>query len=465
MDAVRRYTQRLGWVLAWHLGLASMLLLALVWALQPPALLASAGLVFVALCALGASLWWRVQHHTRTLTRLVHALRHDELSAHFEPASSAGDDVALADALNALMATLRAQRQSQQVAHLQQQGLLEQVPTPLLRVEVQAPQRVFLLNAAARRFFGTRHDGQPLAAWAGEGPQAQAFLQALSDGAPSQALDWCAPGQPPQRVRLSRSHWVQAGQAQRLVAVQPVQGDIDSARAQLQTDLVRVLSHEVMNSLTPVTSLADSVAAEVGRRIEQGDATAHGLQETTTALARRARGLMSFVQRYRELAQAVVVHPQTLAAQALADECATLFAAQWPHARLELHVQPPGLELQADAQALLPVLLNLLRNAVEAVKAVEAVTLSAGHGAATAAPVAQVQLRFTEAEGGRCVIDVIDNGPGIAPAWRSDVFLPFFTTKAQGGGIGLALARQVVQAHGGRISVREAEGGHLQVLI
>jgi two-component system, NtrC family, nitrogen regulation sensor histidine kinase NtrY len=357
------------------------------------------------------------------------------------------------------MASLRAQRQSQQVAHLQQQGLLEQVPTPLLRVEVQAPQRVFLLNAAARRFFSSQHDGQPLAAWAREGSEVQAFLHALSEGAPSQAMDWCAPGQPPQRVRLSQSRWVQAGQAQRLVAVQPVQGDIDSARAQLQTDLVRVLSHEVMNSLTPVTSLADSVADQVGRRVEQGDVTAQGLQEATMALARRARGLMVFVQRYRELAQAVVVHPQTLAAQALADECATLFAAQWPDARLELHVQPPGLELQADAQALLPVLLNLLRNAVEAV------TLPAGTDAAPAARVPQVQLRFTEAEGGRCLIDVIDNGPGIAPAWRSDVFLPFFTTKAQGGGIGLALARQVVQAHGGRISVREAEGGHLQLLI
>jgi two-component system, NtrC family, nitrogen regulation sensor histidine kinase NtrY len=137
------------------------------------------------------------------------------------------------------------------------------------------------------------------------------------------------------------------------------------------------------------------------------------------------------------------------------DELQRLFASEWP--QVPLAVVPNGVVVDADPDLLAQLLINLLRNAAEAAleSAAEAALESAAEAAVadTADPAGapRVALSAQLLTGGRVAIDVVDNGPGIAEGLRQDVFLPFFSTKAEGTGVGLSLARQIALAHGGAL--------------
>lgn len=160
-------------------------------------------------------------------------------------------------------------------------------------------------------------------------------------------------------------------------------------------------------------------------------------------LARRAQGLSNFIEAYRAIAQPPEVKRQLFAAGPWAGELARIFSAELPEVPLALEVDPDTLALDADPDLLAQVLINLLRNAAQAM-------------AETQAP--QLALRLF-AQGQSTVIEVEDNGPGVPHSLRQDVFLPFFTTRATGTGVGLNLARQIIVAHGGAIDILDAPGG------
>ena len=229
--------------------------------------------------------------------------------------------------------------------------------------------------------------------------------------------------------------------------MQPIQGELNAIEIAAQSDLIRVLTHEIMNSMTPVTSLAHS-AAELMRELdadgrpEVGDARA-----AIETLARRADGVMHFVESYRQISRAPQVRPRPIDVPAWGQELEALFRAGDGAEGVDftLHVGDDLAPLEADPDLMSQVLINLLRNAAEAAR---------GH-----AEPPQVSLSFLRTRLGRTQIEVEDNGAGVPEALRQDIFLPFFTTKAKGTGVGLSLARQVVLAHRGSINVAEGRNG------
>ena len=216
----------------------------------------------------------------------------------------------------------------------------------------------------------------------------------------------------------------------RLIALQTVFGELDAVEVKAWQDLVRVLAHEMMNSLTPICSLADSIAL---RLREQG--TTEDLARASDAIARRGAGLMAFVDRYRQLADLPPPAKVRLQISELVARIDLLMAPLMQAAGVAYasRVEPPRLKLAADPDLLEQALINLLKNALDAV------------GGRPAAAVG-LACRLTESE---LVISVEDNGPGLDDA--EAVFVPFFTTKPGGSGVGLTLSRQIVLAHGGRI--------------
>ena len=206
-------------------------------------------------------------------------------------------------------------------------------------------------------------------------------------------------------------------------------------------DMTRVLSHEIMNSLTPIASLSESVANLMQGREDADPEVARAVQ----AIARRSLHLIDFVERYRQVADLPEprLHP-VRATELIADIEALLqtgFVAQ--EIAYQSVIRPGDLTLAADPELLAQAILNLLRNAAEAVTAVErpAIGLSC------------------ERIGSDFVCTVGDNGPGIPADRLQEVFVPFFTTKPGGSGIGLTLVRQVALAHGGRIEAQNNPGG------
>src|SRR3546814_8454232 len=163
---------------------------------------------------------------------------------------------------------------------------------------------------------------------------------------------------------------------------------------------------------------------------------------------RRTRGLGHFIESYRAVARPPVIARQVFAAEPWATELQRLLAADWPDVPVTIDITPAGLALDTDPDLLAQVLINLLRNGAEAARQ---------HSDAP-----RLRLSIATIEGGGRRLIVTDNGPGVPPAIRQEVFLPFFTTRAKGTGVGLNLARQIVVAHGGGIEVTDAAGGGAQ---
>jgi signal transduction histidine kinase len=205
-----------------------------------------------------------------------------------------------------------------------------------------------------------------------------------------------------------------------------------------------VLSHEIMNSMTPVTSLAQSTAALLRDVDGPGDALDQA-RAAIESLSRRSEGLLRFVEGYRALARLPEPRLQSTDLSELVADMAQLFRSRWSAQGVELETDvEPLLRKSVDGALISQALLNVLTNAAEAALA--------GGGPA------QVRLSaHREAEGVTVIVE--DTGPGFEPGAPGLVFRPFFTTKAGGSGVGLSISRQIVLAHGGDISAAPGEAG------
>ncbi len=422
--------------LALRLAAAVGLLLLLVQSFGQPGYVALH--IVLAFAALGAcwELWRYVGRTNRAVARFVEAIRFDDFAQRFSLGDGTGFDE-LGAALDKAIVELGRRRMeaADEVRFLS--GVVDDSPVALLMID--DGDRVTLLNKASRRQFGSI-DGARISDFQRFGGEFQASL-ALD--APGRRVTRIVQDGPPQRVLLASAKVERLGEDRRIVSVLPVQNMLGSAEMAAQSDLVRVLTHEIMNSLTPVTSLART-ASDLLASASPGD-----LDDARAAIdtvARRAEGLHRFVESYRAFASVPEVRRRTFEVKPWADEIARLFAADPAGAGVELRPEvAEGMSIDGDPELLAQLCLNLLRNGAAA---------ASGHAASPT-------LGFAVRPGrdGRPLIEVTDNGPGIPPEKREDIFLPFFTTRVQGSGVGLSFVRQVAVAHGGAVAVGDAPGG------
>lgn len=436
----------MGFERTFALGLAWRLLLVLLAAACVAALALEGGyraalLVAAALAAAAVAALWRYLSRTNVeVARFVEAIRFGDLAQVFTPRRRGGGFDELGAALDSAIRRLREERAAAAAESRFHAALVEASPVALLTVA--ADGRVDLANRAARHLFGA--PGVRAADYARFGPELAELL--AGSKAPPRRRIALVLDEAPRPAIVQTARLLNAGGGARVLAVQPIERELGDVELRTQIDLIRVLTHEIMNSITPVTSLARS-AVENLRRLAAGGA--EGLDDAlvaTETVARRAEGILHFVETYRQISRAPPIRPRSFAVRPWADELVRLAAADAAGTAFSAAVDPAQLALDADPDLLAQVVLNLLRNGAEA---------AAGHAAAPAVSLA-VQR---SPSGGAVRIEVADNGPGVPEAHRSDIFLPFFTTKASGTGVGLSLARQIVLAHEGTIQVDDAPGG------
>lgn len=400
-----------------------------------------AGLIVAALIALVAlgSLWNFIRRTNFLVSRFIESVRFEDYSQRFSDPSGGGFDV-LGETLDHALKTLQARHaeESAEVRYLS--GIVDDAPSALLAVD--ADGRVEVLNKAARQLFARQplnriSDlealGPELSAAARLPPGTRKITRLVLDGVPQKAIFASA-----QVARLDRPVTI--------MSILPVQSELGALEVAAQADLVRVLTHEIMNSLTPVTSLARTGAELVAAAAKGNDALADAKSATET-VARRAEGILRFVESYREFAQAPEVHRRHFKAKPWAEEIMRLALANASDRGIDarIEVAPETLSVDGDAELLAQAVLNLLRNAIRAI-------------AQVAAPV--LALSISREPSGQCRIEVRDNGAGIPPDRREDIFLPFYTTHKGGSGVGLSFSKQVALAHGGSIcALTGPEGG------
>ena len=235
---------------------------------------------------------------------------------------------------------------------------------------------------------------------------------------------------------LSVVNFFNKGFAYRLYTLQNVQPVIQKNETDAQQQLVRVLTHEIMNSLTPIISLADTLCEGVEQNTLEHDDLLMALQ----AINRRSNGLLQFVENYRKLQR--ISKPQFEDVR-IGDLVADL-QHLYPDSIFHYEIENEDQRLLMDRSQIEQVLINLLKNAQEAVENEE---------------IPYVRLTTHLSSNKRdFIISITDNGKGILPEVMERIFVPFFTTKTNGSGIGLSICKQIVTLHGGTITASSKPG-------
>lgn len=440
-----RFQRRFIIGLAWRLALLLAAVFAFVAALARPDLGAARVVAGLLVLAAAAMLWRHVQRTNMELARFIDAVKFGDFSQGFAHRGDGSGFSELGAVLDDALKRLRDDKHKLIDANRFYEAVLDDAPTALLTVDGDG--KVELANKAARRLL-VRHRGVRIEDFREYG---EAFAQALEGGAVKRPrlVPLLSDGVP-QTMLVSAAVVHRLGGLVKVVAVQPIQGELNAIEIAAQSDLIRVLTHEIMNSMTPVTSLAHSAAGLMRGVDKGGDADIADARAAVETLARRADGVMNFVESYRQISRAPEIRRREIDIMAWAEELDALFRAadDTEGIAFEARVEEALPPLDADPDLMSQVLINLLRNAADAAR---------GHGASP-----RVTLSFARTGSGRTRIEVEDNGPGVPEKLRQDIFLPFFTTKAKGTGVGLSLARQIVLAHRGSINIDSgAEGGAL----
>ena len=401
----------------------------------------------ILLALLFAELWLFIKRTNTEVERFLSAVRYADFSQRFN-----FDDVGTGfDSLGATFTEILERLRSRQtekesdLRHLQ--ALIEHVPVPLLTVH--ADRSISLRNNAARRLFGTIKVTQ-LADLKQFGP---GLYKAVDEAVPGlrELVIFSVEGVE-HKLTLATAEIIIGHEKERLVSLQDIQTEIDATQAQAWQDLVRVLTHEIMNSITPVTSLAatasdlvDDIVQKTGSDSPIADDLVD-LRDAVATVARRSDSLTHFVSSYRQLTRLAPPEKKRIHLAELLDEVCLLLESEWPesNAVLKHAATPATLDVYADRDLLEPVLLNMLRNAWQATKDKDS---------------PQIVLEGRMNRRGNVVIEVSDNGDGVPTDLSRKVFVPFFTTKKGGSGVGLALARQVMIAHGGYITLSASDAG------
>jgi two-component system, NtrC family, nitrogen regulation sensor histidine kinase NtrY len=232
----------------------------------------------------------------------------------------------------------------------------------------------------------------------------------------------------------------------KLVTLQNIQPELQKQELEAWQNLTRVLRHEIMNSITPISSLTSTLREVLDHDMERKDGHfelkeegAEDLREGLSTIENRSKGLIKFIDAYREYTSLPKPNMTTVRLKDLIEKVAQLMKTELrkTHVEFDYAWSSEYLTIQADVEMIEQVLINLLKNAIEALSETEN-------------PRLQLIGKY---EDNSIKIEVIDNGPGIIKEALEHIFVPFYTTKRTGSGIGLSLSRQIMQMHNGTLSV------------
>jgi two-component system nitrogen regulation sensor histidine kinase NtrY len=246
------------------------------------------------------------------------------------------------------------------------------------------------------------------------------------------------------KIQLSATAFENENKKYKLIAFQNINEALDENETNAWQKLLRVMTHELMNSVAPISSLADTLKNRVAEAALQKDFNADSYQDIETGIStikKRTEGLLKFTETYRSLSKITSADISEVLVIELFEHVSQLLQPTIEKNKIELEIilKEPLLSLKADANLIEQVLINLLLNAIDAVKE-------------KAQP--KIILSAYRNNLDKIIIKVVDNGSGISKDVIDKIFIPFFSTKKTGSGIGLSLSKQIMLLHKGSIQVQ-----------
>lgn len=390
-----------------------------------------------------AELYRFTSQTNRKLTRFLESVKYSDFISGFTADNKLGSSFRdLNSRFNEVLEAFRKARSEKEEHWQYLNTVVQQVRTGILSFNAEG--NVQLINANARKFMGV---------------QAIKNISELEDKNPKllQAIREVETGHSTLYKSDDYLLTIQAtemrirGNTMTLLTLQNIQTELQQQEIEAWQKLTRVLRHEIMNSITPISSLTstlkeilDQDMVHKNSHYELKNEGAEDLREGLTTIENRSKGLIKFIDAYREYTSLPQPKLQTIRVKDLIEKVALLMKPEIK--KTDIHfdssVQSEYLTIDADEEMIEQVLINLIKNSIEALG-------ETAHG--------KVELTG-KYSGNSVTIEVSDNGPGIIREAIDRVFVPFFTTKKTGSGIGLSLSRQIMQMHNGSLSVESEPG-------
>ena len=383
-----------------------------------------------------------VEKTNRDLTRFFSSIRYSDFSQTFKADELGSSFDGLKRAFTEVMNVFRQTRTEKEEHYRYLQTVVQHIGIGLIAYQPNGD--VELINTAAKRLLGISNLKNIQSLDSFSKPLVDTLFKIKPKG---RALVKIEDQNELLHLALYATEFKLRGEIFSLVSIQNIHSELEEREIEAWQKLIRVITHEIMNSITPISSLASTInemikeSYQVRTDKEKIDSESlTDIHDAAQTIQKRSQGLLHFVDAYRNLTLIQKPNFQLFSVKELFSRVERLMQANIKEKaiRLQTDVDPQTLELTADPELIEQVLINLLLNALHAVEGQDK---------------AEIDL-ISHLDGrGRIIIQVKDNGPGIVAENLEKIFIPFFSTKEGGSGIGLSLSRQIMRLHHGSITV------------
>ncbi|MFC2167675.1 PAS domain-containing sensor histidine kinase [Acidobacteriota bacterium] len=384
-----------------------------------------------------------IEKTNRDLTRFFQSIKFSDFSQSFKDTTQGKSFTNLRTAFNDVLDAFRKARSEKEEHYRYMQTIVQHVGIGL--IAFQTDGKVELINTAAKRLLGVAQmkNIKSLESWSA--PLVEALFKLKPKEKAQIRVD---DNNELLQLALYSTEFKLRDHTFKLVSIQNIYTELEEKEIDAWQKLIRVLTHEIMNSITPISSLAstinelikDSAHLKFAQKTDD-DETLTDICDAAQTIQKRSEGLLHFVDAYRSLTLIQKPNFQIFPIKELFNRAAKLIQINLKdkNIKLEIKIEPITLELAADPELIEQALINLLLNSLHAVE-----------GRKNATIILQARLDARS----RTIIQVKDNGSGISKDNIDKVFIPFYSTKEIGSGVGLSLSRQIMRLHNGTISVQ-----------
>ena len=399
--------------------------------------------LFIIHSSLCINLYQYVTGLNRKLTRFLESVRYSDFTVAFRADSNMGPTFRdLNDQFNEVLDAFRQARAEKEANLHYLNTIVQHVSVGLLTFD--ATGQVELVNQTALRLLGI-YRLRTLTDLNATHPDLAGLLRSATGASAPVAYQTGTDGELSVRCTAVRLR----GRLVTVASLQNIRSELQQRELEAWQNLTKVLRHEIMNSITPIVSLAgtmrDIVETDLAKPVAhdpQLTESVNDLRDALTTIEQRGAGIMQFVDAYRHFTTIPQPVLADVSVENLLRNVAQLAQPDAHKSRITITTASPNLAIRADSAQIEMVLLNLVKNAVESLEKT---------------PNPAVRLEAAP-DGPHVVIRVLDNGPGIEPEALEQIFIPFYTTKKTGSGIGLSLSRQIMQLHGGQLTAESTPG-------
>ena len=424
---------------AFRVSLLALSLWVVMYMFGRPNMVFAAGLSVLIIIFQLIELYRFTSQTNRKLTRFLESVKYSDFVSGFATDNKLGKSFReLNTAFNEVMEAFRKARSEKEESWQYLNTIVQQVRTGIISFDAEG--EVQLMNANAKRYIGSINL-KNINELANQNPS---LFESLKQAEPGKSAMYKVGNE--FLLTIQATELRIRGNTVKVVTLQNIQTELQKQELEAWQNLTRVLRHEIMNSITPISSLTSTLREILDQDMvkrehnyELKTESAEDLKEGLSTIENRSKGLIQFIDAYREYTSLPLPKIKIVKLKDLLERGLALMRPEIKKTKIHLSLvcESDYLTLEIDEELIGQVLINLIKNAMEALNKTENGKI-------------EVVGKYN---GNTITIEVIDNGPGIIPEAIQRIFVPFFTTKKTGSGIGLALSRQIMQMHNGTLGV------------